>query len=573
MLLALIRPHLARHTRAIVLIVGLQLAAALWVLYLPTLNADIIDSGVMAGDMGRILGLGGWMACAAGLHLGCTIAAVYFSTRVTTAVGHDMRASAFHHVQSIPARELRQFGSATLLTRTTNDVQQVQFLCLAMITTLVPVPILGLGGLFMALTVDAPLSTLILLSLPLVLCYAAFFLRRMLPRSRNFQERLDDVNRTLGEHIAGSRVIRAFNREAHEVRRFDRTNKDLLDTALAIGRLTALMTPVALLVANLSSVAVLWAGGHRVDSGGMTVGSLTAFVFYLAYVLTSVTRATMVMAMLPRGAACAARIREVLDVTPETAPVAAVVTEPPRNGRIELRDVEFRYPRAERPVLNGVSLVVPPGRTTAIVGATGSGKSTVLELMARRLPATAGAVRIDGVDLGALDPVLLPRTVGFLPQHPYLFRGTVASNLRMGRPDASDEELWEALETAQAMEFVQRTAEGLDAPVAQGGSNFSGGQQQRLAVARVLISSPRVYLLDDPFSALDHLTAGSLMSAVTRRTAGATVVMVAQRVDIVREADQILVLDRGRISAAGTHRDLLAESAVYREMIASQRSD
>ncbi|MGW3419737.1 ABC transporter ATP-binding protein [Streptomyces phaeochromogenes] len=571
--LRLLRPPTARRTAAIAVLVVLQLATAFLTLYLPTLNADIIDNGIVRGDVGLIARLGLWMLGAALLAFLCSVGALYVSTKVTVALGQELRSALFDRVQTLSARETDRFGPASLMTRTTNDVQQVQFLCLAVATMLVPVPVTALGGIVMALRVDVPLSALLVFSLPALLALAGYFVYRLVPLSRRFQGQLDTVNRMLGEHIAGSRVIRTFGRAAYERRRFERIDDELLETALAIGRQMSLMAPTTVLFASVSSVAALWIGGHRVDDAGLTVGSLSAFVYYLTYILTSVTGATAVMTMLPRGLACAERIQEVLDTTAERASGKATVTELPGRGRVEMHGVEFRYPGADEAVLSDISLLVPPGRTTAVIGAMGSGKSTLLGLIARRLPATDGVVRIDGVDLRTLDGGLLTRTVGLMAQQPHLFRGTVASNIRLGDPLASDEEIWHALETAQAREFVARLPEGLDTAVAQGGSNLSGGQRQRLALARTLIGRPSVYLLDDPFSALDQATSQRLMSALARHTVGSTVVIVAQRVNAIERADQIVLLNKGRIVSVGTHGSLRRGSAVYREILASQAED
>ncbi|WPB91782.1 ABC transporter ATP-binding protein [Streptomyces malaysiensis] len=576
MLVRLIRAYLGPYTRTITLIVLLQLVQTLATLYLPALNADIIDSGVVKGDTGYILRVGGLMIAVTFVQIVCAAGAVYFSARTSMALGRDVRAAVFDRVQSFSAREMGHFGAPSLITRTTNDVQQVQMVCLLACTLMVSAPIMCVGGVVMALDQDVPLSGLLLLIVPALGLVVTLIARRMRPLFRHVQERIDTVNRVLREQITGIRVIRAFVRDTHERDRFSAANTGLMDVSLRAGRLMSLMFPAVMLVVNVSSVAVVWFGGHRIDSGGMQVGALTAFLSYLMQILTSVMMATFMFMMVPRAEVCAERVQEVLDtvtsVVPPLQPVAPVPADAGR-GLLELRGVEFRYPGADEPVLRDISLIARPGRTTAVIGSTGSGKSTLLGLVPRLFDATDGSVHIDGVDVRDLDPGVMTRTVGLVPQKPYLFAGTVASNLRYGDPGATDEELWRALETAQAREFVESMDDGLDSPIAQGGTNVSGGQRQRLAIARALVGRPSVYLFDDSFSALDYATDARLRAALVDETESATVVIVAQRVSTIRGADLIVVLDAGRIVGAGTHGELMAGNETYREIVLSQLTE
>ncbi|MGW5446914.1 ABC transporter ATP-binding protein [Streptomyces asiaticus] len=575
MLVRLIRAYLRPYTRTITLIVLLQLVQTLATLYLPALNADIIDSGVVKGDTGYILRVGGLMIAVTLVQIVCAAGAVYFSARTAMALGRDVRAAVFDRVQSFSAREMGYFGAPSLITRTTNDVQQVQMLCLMAFTLMVSAPIMCVGGVIMALNEDVPLSGLLLLIVPALGLVVTLIARRMRPLFRDVQQRIDTVNRVLREQITGIRVIRAFVRDTHERDRFTDANTGLMDVSLRAGRLMSLMFPAVMLVVNVSSVAVVWFGGHRIDSGGMQVGALTAFLSYLMQILSSVMMATFMFMMVPRAEVCAERVQEVLDTETSVVPPLVPVAPAPAAGRglLELRGVEFRYPGADAPVLRDISLTARPGRTTAVIGSTGSGKSTLLGLVPRLFDATDGSVHLDGVDVRDLDPEVMTRTIGLVPQKPYLFAGTVASNLRYGDPDATDEELWRALETAQAREFVAAMEGGLDAPIAQGGTNVSGGQRQRLAIARALVRKPSVYLFDDSFSALDYATDARLRAALADETDNATVVIVAQRVSTIRGADLIVVLDAGRIVGAGTHGELMAGNETYREIVLSQLTE
>ncbi|MET9874231.1 ABC transporter ATP-binding protein [Actinacidiphila glaucinigra] len=578
MLIRLLRSHLLPYRRAVSVLVVLQLVATLAMLYLPTLNADIIDEGVVKGDTGYILRIGGVMLAVTLVQLACSVGATYHGARTSMAVGRDIRASVFDRVQRFSSREVGQFGAPSLITRTTNDVQQVQMLVLMTFTLMVSAPIMCFGGIIMALGQDVPLSSLLLAVVPVLGVLVLLLVRSLRPLFRSMQERLDTVNRVLREQITGIRVIRAFVKDDFEQDRFRKANDDLTDVALRAGRMMTLMFPVAMAVVNVTSVAVLWFGAHRIDSGGMQIGALTAFISYLMQILMSIMMATFMVMMVPRAEVCAERIEEVLGTDPSVVPPAAPVRLPARRGELELRAADFAYPGAEAEVLRGVDLIARPGETTAVIGSTGSGKTTLLGLVPRLFDATGGRVLIDGTDVRELDAAQLAETVALVPQKPYLFSGTVASNLRYGNPEATDEDLWHALEIAQARDFVERLAQedggsGLDAPIAQGGTNVSGGQRQRLAIARALVRKPGIYLFDDSFSALDYATDAALRRALGRETADATVVIVAQRVSTIRDADRIVVLDEGRVVGTGTHRELMDGNPTYREIVLSQLTE
>ncbi|WP_330177852.1 ABC transporter ATP-binding protein/permease [Streptomyces sp. NBC_01498] len=573
MLLRLLRTHLAPYRGAIVLLVALQLLQTCASLYLPTLNADIIDNGVVTGDTGYIIRFGGLMIAVSVAQVLGQIGAVYYGARTASALGRDVRAAIFDRVQSFSAREVGQFGAPSLITRTTNDVQQVQMLVLMSFTLMVSAPIMCVGGIVMALGQDVPLSAVLLAVVPVLGIAVSLIVKRMRPLFRTMQERLDTVNRVLREQITGNRVIRAFVRDEYEKGRFKEANTGLTEMQLATGRLMALMFPIVMTIVNVSSVAVVWFGAQRIDSGGMQIGALTAFLAYLMQIVMAVMMATFMFMMVPRAEVCAERIEEVLDTRSSVVPPKDPVRTLRRHGHLEVRGAEFRYPGAEEPVLREVSLTARPGETTAVIGSTGSGKSTLLSLVPRLVDATAGEVLVDGEDVRGLDPALLAGTVGLVPQKPYLFSGTVATNLRYGKPDATDEELWHALEIAQAKEFVTALEGGLDAPIAQGGTNVSGGQRQRLAIARTLVQRPEIYLFDDSFSALDYATDAALRAALARETAEATVVIVAQRVSTIRDADRIIVMDEGRVVGEGRHHELMAGNETYREIVLSQLTE
>ncbi|MEV3991084.1 ABC transporter ATP-binding protein [Streptomyces sp. NPDC049837] len=573
MLRQLLRIHLGPYRRPIALLVALQLLQTCATLYLPTLNADIIDNGVVRGDTGYILTFGALMIAVSVVQVVCNVGAVYYGARTAAALGRDVRAAVFDRVQSFSAREVGHFGAPSLITRTTNDVQQVQMLVLMAFTLMVSAPIMCVGGIIMALGQDVPLSGVLLAVVPVLGVSVSLIVKKMRPLFRTMQERLDTVNRVLREQITGNRVIRAFVKDAYERERFERANADLTDVSMSTGKLMALMFPTVMTVVNVSSVAVVWFGAHRIDSGGMEIGALTAFLAYLMQIVMAVMMATFMFMMVPRAEVCAERIEEVLRTESSVIPPVAPVRELRRRGHLEVRGADFRYPGAEEPVLRGVDLVARPGETTAIIGSTGSGKSTLLGLVPRLFDVTGGEVLVDGVDVRELDPALMARTVGLVPQKPYLFSGTVATNLRYGNPDASDEELWHALEVAQAADFVRDLEHGLDAPIAQGGTNVSGGQRQRLAIARTLVQRPEIYLFDDSFSALDYTTDALLRAALAAETAEATVVIVAQRVSTIRDADRIVVLDEGRVVGTGRHHELMADNETYREIVLSQLTE
>jgi ATP-binding cassette subfamily B protein len=572
-LIRLLRTHLRPYRGPIALIILLQLLQTLASLYLPTLNADIIDNGVITGDTGYILRTGGIMITVTLAQIICAGGAVFFGARTAMGLGRDVRAAVFDQVMSFSAREVGRFGTPSLITRTTNDVQQVQMLVLMTFTLMVSAPIMCVGGIILALNQDVPLSSLLLVIVPVLAVLMGLIISRMRPLFRLMQVRIDGVNRVLREQISGVRVIRAFVRDSHERHRFATANDELFVVSRGVGRLMALMFPSVMLVINLSSVAVLWFGGHRIDSDHMQVGALTAFLAYLMQILMSVMMATFMFMMVPRAEVCAERIVEVLDTESSVVPPADPVPATRLRGELELRGVEFRYPGAEQPVLRGIDLAARPGEVTAVIGSTGSGKTTLLNLIPRLFDATAGSVFVDGVDVRELDPKSLSAAIGYVPQKPYLFSGTVASNLRYGNPDATDEELWHALETAQARDFVSQMPAGLESPIAQGGTNVSGGQRQRLAIARALVSRPDIYLFDDSFSALDYATDAALRAALAQETSDATVVIVAQRVSTIRHADRIIVLDEGRVVGSGTHDELMSTDETYREIVLSQLTE
>jgi ATP-binding cassette subfamily B protein len=572
MLMRLLRGHLQPYRRPLLAVVALQLVSTMASLYLPSLNADIIDKGVATGDTGYIMRTGGWMLVVTIVQIACSVFAVWFGARTAMAFGRDVRSSVFNRVGSFSAQEMARFGAPSLITRTTNDVQQVQMLVVMTCTLMIGAPIMCIGGVIMALREDAGLSWLMLVCVPALLISISSIVVRMVPQFRAMQVRIDGVNRVLREQLTGMRVVRAFVREPHEVRRFGQANADLTDTALRAGRLQAMIFPTVMLILNVSSVAVLWFGAARVDAGQIQIGALTAFLLYLTLILMSVMMATFMAVMIPRASVCADRIMEVVGTDSSIAPPVAPVTDVPAVGELELRDVELRYPGAAAPVLRGISFRAEPGKTTAIIGSTGAGKSTLLTLIPRLLDVTGGAVLVDGVDVRELAPDELWNRIGLVPQKSFLFSGTVASNLRYGRPDATDEELWAALEVAQASDFVSALPEGLEAPVSQGGTNLSGGQRQRLAIARALVRRPQIYLFDDSFSALDLATDARLRTALRPWTREAAVLIVAQRVSTIADADQIVVLEDGRVAGLGTHEELLATCPTYQEIVESQHA-
>ncbi|ACL41313.1 ABC transporter related [Pseudarthrobacter chlorophenolicus A6] len=570
MLWKLLVEYLRPHQKLLAAVVIFQLAQSIASLYLPTLNADIIDEGVAKGDIGHILSLGGVMLGVTLLQIVCSVIAVYFAAKAAMGVGRDLRGAIFERVGGFSEQEVTRFGAPSLITRSTNDVQQVQQLVLMSATMLVVAPMLSIGGVIMAIRQDVQLSWLIAVAVPVLLVAVALITVRMVPLFRVMQKRIDTVNRVLREQLTGIRVVRAFVREDIETARFGQANEDVTDTALRAGRLMALAFPTVMLVLNISSVAVIWFGSFRIEDGSMQVGTLIAFLSYLMQILMSVMMATFMAVMIPRAAVSGDRIGQVLGTESSVRPPVRPRSSKVRRGELEMADVGFAYPGADQPVLTGISFTARAGQTTAVIGSTGAGKTTLVNLMPRLFDATSGSVRMDGVDVRELDPDLLWGHIGLVPQRPYLFSGTVRSNLQYGKPDATDEECWEALDIAQARSFVAEMDGGLDAPISQGGTNVSGGQRQRLAIARALVKRPELYIFDDSFSSLDTGTDARLRQALKRSTSGATLVIIAQRVSSIVDADQILVLDDGRIVGRGTHSELLETSETYREIVSSQ---
>jgi ATP-binding cassette subfamily B protein len=570
MLIRIVKEYLRPYQRWLAIIVVLQLVGTIASLYLPSLNADIIDQGVVTGDTDYILRVGAVMLGISLLQIACTIVAVYFGARTAMGFGRDLRSKIFRRVGEFSSREMAEFGAPSLITRNTNDVMQVQTLVFMSLTMMLMAPIMMVGGIIMALREDVGLSWLVAVAVPVLGAAIGFIVYHMVPGYRLMQARIDTVNRVLREQTSGIRVLRAFVREPFETEKFGRANTDLTDVSLSVGRWMAAMFPVLMLVLNVSSVAVLWFGAMRIESGAMEIGALTAFLSYLIQILWSVMMATFMLVMIPRAAVSSDRIAEVLDTDSSVVLPDSGVTEVDRHGELELRGVGFMYPGATHPVLDDVNFVTRPGQTTAIIGSTGAGKTTLLTLIPRLIDTTEGSVLVDGVDVRDLAADTLWSKIGLVPQQAYLFSGTVASNLRYGKPDATEEEMWAALEIAQARDFVAAMEGGLEAPIAQGGTNVSGGQRQRLAIARALIGRPEIYLFDDSFSALDLATDARLRRALKPYTIESTVVIVAQRVSTIANADQILVLEDGAVVGLGTHESLLATCPTYVEIVESQ---
>jgi ABC-type multidrug transport system, ATPase and permease components len=570
MLIKLLRTYLRPYTRQVAIVVVLTMIQAIANLYLPNLNADIINNGVVKGDINYIWRTGAIMLGIT-LVLGIiAIVAVYWSSLASMGIGRDIRAAVFERVQSFSAREMNQLGTATLITRNTNDVQQIQLFMQIALTILVSAPIMAVGGVVMALREDVKLSALLIVIIPVMAAILGVMLTKAVPLFRSMQVKIDRINQVLREQITGIRVIRAFIRTSYEQQRFETANADLTSTALRVNRIFVLAMPALMGIMNLSTVAVLWFGGRLVDSGEMPIGNLTAFLMYLMQILFSVMMAVAMVILVPRAEASSARIEEVMRTTPSIADPVDPVEPPTATGVVEFRGVSFGYPGGEHPVLSDLSFVLRPGETTAIIGGTGSGKTTLLNLIPRFFDATVGEVQVDGVDVRRQGLESLWSAIGLVPQRAYLFSGTVAENLRFGREDATDAELWHALEVAQARDFVAAMAGQLEAPIDQGGTNVSGGQRQRLAIARALVKRPVVYLFDDCFSALDAGTDARLRAALDLETRHATVVIVAQRVSTIMHADLIVVMDGGRIVGFGTHSELMSSCDPYREIVESQ---
>ncbi|MFI5084612.1 MAG: ABC transporter ATP-binding protein [Actinomycetales bacterium] len=572
MLVTLIRRYARPYWPFIGAVLVFQLVSTIAALYLPSLNAEIIDKGVSRGDTDFIWRTGAVMLTVALIQVCAAVAGVYFGSRTAMAIGRDLRRGVFRSVTRFSAKDVNVFGAPTLITRGTNDVQQVQMLVLMGLNFMVSTPIMCIGGIVMAVREDLSLSWLVWVSVPVLIAVVGYLVVRLMPLFRTMQKRIDRINAVLREQIVGIRVVRAFVREPFESARFGTANEELTDVSLKIGALFVLMFPAIGMILHLSTAAVLWFGGHRVDTGAMQVGSLTAFLQYLLQILIAVMMGTFMAMMIPRASVCADRIGEVLDVEPSIRDPRDAVVPEQLAGVVEYRNVTFAYPGAEAPVLSGVSFTARPGETVAIIGSTGSGKTSLISLLPRLYDIAGGEVLLDGIPVSRLDHAEITTRVAMVPQRPYLFSGTIAHNLRFGKTEASDEELWEALRTAQGEEFVSEKKNGLGARVSQGGTNVSGGQRQRLCIARALVTKPKVYLFDDSFSALDLATDARLRAALKKTTADATVIIVAQRISTIIDADQILVLDKGRIIDRGTHGELLESSSTYQEIVQSQLS-
>lgn len=572
----ILRRYLMPYWKLIVPGVVLVLMQAIAALYQPTLNADLIDKGIARGDTGYILTIGGFMLLAAALQAGCAVASGYLAARVAMGFGRDVRGALFRRVQSFSQIEVNRFGAPSLITRNTNDVQQVQMVTVLGLTILAFAPMMGIGALIMALREDVGLAWLLAVIIPVVGGLLWLVIRFAVPLFRSMQKKIDRINQVMRETLSGVRVIRAFARVDYEECRFEEANQDLTSVGLKVMRLMAVVFPTLFVLMNFSTVAVMWFGGHRVDSGAMEVGSLLAFIMYVMHILMSVMMASMMAAFIPRAVASASRIQEVLEVEPSIGdvekPRTPVLEAGQRAGRLEFRDVAFRYPGAEVPVLSRISFTAEPGRVTAIVGSTGSGKSTLIGLIPRLYDVTSGSITVDGVDVSEMGLADLWSRVGFVPQKAFLFSGTVASNLRYGDDQADDESLWQALAVAQAKDFVQGLEKELEEPVSQGGVNLSGGQRQRLAIARALVKKADIYVFDDSFSALDFKTDARLRAALKSELADSTVLVVAQRVSSIMHSDQIVVLDEGTVVGLGTHEELLETCETYKEIVYSQLS-
>lgn len=572
MLITILKSFLMPYRRLVLLILSLLLVQSIANLYLPTLNADLINNGVAKGNISYIWKIGAIMFASSALVMGSSIFLVYLSSKVSMAFGRDLRHGVFSAVEGFSARELNQFGAPSLITRNTNDVQQVQMVLFMGLTMMLGAPITGIGALILAIKTNLKLSGLLLVAVPIMTLLIWSLLRRIVPLFRAMQVKIDRINLVLREQISGVRVIRAFVRTSHEEERFADASSALMETSLSVTRTFAIMFPSLMLILNLSSVAVIWFGGKLVDTGEMPIGNLTAFLAYIMQILSSVMMAVMMSLMIPRAAASADRIQEVLSIPSSVVETTSPQIPQESRGVLEFKEVEFRYPGAEQPVLSGVSFTAEPGKITAIVGSTGSGKSTLLNLIPRFIDVTSGSVLLDGVDVRNQRLEAIWQRMGWVPQRSFLFGGTIAENLRYGDSEASDGQLWEALEIAQAKDFVEELPEKLESPVAQGGTNFSGGQRQRISIARAIVRNPNIYILDDSFSALDFATDARLRASLAQSTANATVIIVAQRVSTILGADQIVVLDQGEVVGKGTHLELMQTCLTYKEIVLSQLS-
>lgn len=572
MLTRILREYLRPYKRNVSFVLLLLLIQAIANLYLPSLNADLINNGVAKGNLGYIWRVGAEMLGASVMVMIASLILAYLSARVAMAFGRDLRRGVFTSVEAFSERELNHFGAPSLITRNTNDVQQVQMVLFMGLTMMVSAPITGIGAVVMALRMNVRLSGLLLAAVPLMAILISILLRRVVPLFRTMQFKIDRINLVLREQISGIRVIRAFVKTRHEEGRFAAANSDLMNTTLKVTRTFAIMFPSLTLILNLSSVAVIWFGGKLVDTGQMPIGNLTAFLAYIMQILMSVMMAVMMSLMIPRAAASAERIQEVMDTRSSVVELINPKIPEMKTGRVQFRNVEFRYPGAEQAILSKVSFTAEPGQLTAIVGSTGSGKSTLLNLIPRFIDATSGSIVIDGVDVRDQSLEEVWSGIGLVPQRAYLFGGSIAENLRYGDPEASDDALWHALEIAQARDFVEEMPEKLAYEVSQGGTNLSGGQRQRLSIARAIVKNPRIYLLDDSFSALDFTTDSKLRSALSVQASAATLIVIAQRVSTILGADQIIVLENGNIVGIGIHHELMQKCATYREIVLSQLS-
>jgi len=572
LLTQILKRYLRPYKKQVYLILLMLLIQAIASLYLPNLNADLINNGVAKGNIGYIWHIGEIMLASSALVLGASVLLAFLSARVAMAFGRDLRSAVFIAVEGFSARELNKFGAPSLITRNTNDVQQVQLLLFMGFTMMIGAPITGIGAIFMAVRSNLKLSSLLLVVLPIMSLLIILLLRRIVPAFRVMQVKIDRINLVLREQIAGVRVIRAFVKTRQEESRFAQASLDLMQTQLRVTRTFAVMFPALSMILNLSSVAVIWFGAKLIDSGHLQIGNMTAFLSYIMLILSSVMMAIFMSLQIPRAAACAERIQEVLDTQSSVVDTLTPQNPVVRLGLVEFENVEFRYPGAEQPILSGISLKVKPGEFTAIIGSTGSGKSTLLNLIPRFIDVTSGVVKLDGMDIRDQSLESLWSEIGWVPQRSFLFGGTIAQNLRYGKAEASDEELWAALEVAQAQDFIDELPEKLEARVAQGGTNFSGGQRQRLSIARALVKKPQILIFDDSFSALDYTTDSKLRSALQEAMGHTTMIVVAQRVSTILQADQIIVLDQGRIAGIGTHVELMKSCETYQEIVLSQLS-
>ncbi|PNR97422.1 multidrug ABC transporter ATP-binding protein [Petrotoga miotherma DSM 10691] len=563
--------YLKQYYKEVILALVLLTVQAVSNLYLPNLNADIINNGVAKGDLTYIMQAGGKMLLFSLLLVGAAVGATFFASRISAKFAQDLRRDLYYKVLSFSQNDIDKFGTASLITRNTNDVYQIQMLVLIMLNVMILAPIMAIGGAFMAIRQDVVLSTSLLVIIPLMGIVVFFLMRKAIPLFKSMQIKLDNVNRVLREKLMGVRVIRAFVKDKSEEKRFDKVNSDLTQTSIKVNRLLALGMPLLMLIMNLSTVSILWFGSMRIDSGAMPIGNLTAFLTYIMEILISIMMAMMMFVMWPRAEASADRIKEVLETEPTINEPDKPVILKSKKGTISFKNVTFKYEGAEEPVLRNISFEAKPGKTTAIVGSTGSGKSTLINLIPRFYEVTEGKIEIDGVDIRELSMENLRDSLGFVPQKAYLFSGTIASNLAYGKKDATEEEMWHALEIAQAKDFVEELPDKLQAPVDQGGTNFSGGQRQRLSIARAIVKKPKIYIFDDSFSALDNRTDANLREALKEETKNATVIIVAQRVSTILNADLIIVLnDDGTIAGQGKHSDLMQSCEVYRELVKSQ---